>query len=517
MKWKQRILFCGITTLFVCSVVFLLQALPQVKVSSFRLTNSGRYMNYGENTAHMSAIRKRLNKSNYTSDDFSPEKGDPNLLQGFQGGQVGGIRNSVQPLQFYPSANFVNYTDKDVDYLLKKLQSINKEIYNFEKLRKMSYSQLIENYHDSIKKGKYLSAYRTYEGGYMTNWEKFHKGIHQTALYDPKDQSIDGLLMDMTNEPIIDVEMKEGGTQLKLIITFSDEGQALFKPMRHSRDYETLPDHFYFTDYERHNAEIAAFHLDKVLGFYRVPPTAGRKVNMTYDIKRLADHKLAKTFFKSPANNVCFHGACSYYCDTSHAICGNPDMLEGSFATFLPPEKIAARKTWRNPWKRSYSKHRKAYWEAYDDLCEKVKQRAPYNKGRRLLDLIDMHIFDFFQGNMDRHHYETLKDFGNNTFHLHLDNGRGFGKSIHDEMSILAPIYQCCQIRYSTFLKLAKLYVGPEKLSSETRQSLSKDSISPILTEPHLYALDRRVIKVLKEIYTCIEDGKPIDEVIIDR
>lgn len=73
-------------------------------------------------------------------------------------------------------------------------------------------------------------------------------------------------------------------------------------------------------------------------------------------------------------------------------------MLEGSFATFLPPEKIAARKTWRNPWKRSYSKHRKAYWEAYDDLCEKVKQRAPYNKGRRLLDLIDMHIFDFFQG-----------------------------------------------------------------------------------------------------------------------
>ena len=27
--------------------------------------------------------------------------------------------------------------------------------------------------------------------------------------------------------------MKEGGTQLKLMITFSDEGQALFKPMRY--------------------------------------------------------------------------------------------------------------------------------------------------------------------------------------------------------------------------------------------------------------------------------------------
>lgn len=38
----------------------------------------------------------------------------------------------------------------------------------------------------------------------------------------------------------------------------------------------------------------------RALGFYRVPPTAGRRVNMTYDLKRLADHKLAKTFFKSP-------------------------------------------------------------------------------------------------------------------------------------------------------------------------------------------------------------------------
>lgn len=516
MKWKQRVIFCGITALFVCSVVFLLQALPQVKVSSLGLGNSGRFLQYGENTAHMSAVRKRLNKSNYTSDDFSPEKGDPELLRGFPIRQHEQMRINVEPLKTY-SSEYVNYTDRDVDQLLRKLQMLNSEIYNFNKLKKMSYQQLIENYNAGIKKGKYLAAYRTYDGAYMANWERFHKGIHQTALYDPDDSSIEGLIKDMTNEPIVDVEMKEGGTQLKLMITFSDEGQALFKPMRHSRDHETLPDHFYFTDFERHNAEIAAFHLDRVLGFYRVPPTIGRKVNMTYEIKRLADHKLSKTFFKSPANNVCFHGSCSYYCDTSHAICGNPDMLEGSFATFLPPEKLAARKTWRNPWKRSYSKHRKAYWEAYDDLCEKVRQRQPYNKGRRLNDLIDMHIFDFLQGNMDRHHYETIKDFGNDTFHLHLDNGRGFGKTLHDEMSILAPIYQCCQIRYSTFIKLVKLYLGPDKMSSLMRTSLAKDSISPILTEPHLYALDRRIIKVLKEIYTCIQEGRDVEEVIVDK
>ena len=98
-------------------------------------------------------------------------------------------------------------------------------------------------------------------------------------------------------------------------------------------------------------------------------------------------------------------------------------MLEGSFATFLPPEKLAKRKTWRNPWKRSYSKHRKAYWEGYDDLCEKVKQRPPYNKGRRLLDLIDMHIFDFLQGKFSNQLYCTiiLGSFWILCYHIGMD------------------------------------------------------------------------------------------------
>lgn len=44
--------------------------------------------------------------------------------------------------------------------------------------------------------------------------------------------------------------------------------------------------------------------------------------------------------------------------------------------------------------------------------------------------------------------------YGNETFPLHLDHGRGFGRPFHDELSILAPVLQCCLIRKSTLVKL---------------------------------------------------------------
>ncbi|XP_004705927.1 extracellular serine/threonine protein kinase FAM20C [Echinops telfairi] len=340
------------------------------------------------------------------------------------------------------------------------------------------------------------------------NWLKFHIGINRYELYSRHNPAVEALLQDLGSQRITSVAMKSGGTQLKLIMMFQNYGQALFKPMKQTREQETPPDFFYFSDYERHNAEIAAFHLDRILDFRRVPPVAGRMVNMTKEIRDVTrDKKLWRTFFISPANNVCFYGECSYYCSTEHALCGKPDQIEGSLAAFLPDLSLAKRKTWRSPWRRSYHKRRKAEWEVDPDYCEEVKQTPPYDNPHRILDLMDMTIFDFLMGNMDRHHYETFEKFGNETFIIHLDNGRGFGKHSHDELSILVPLQQCCRIRRSTYLRLQLLAKEEYKLSLLMAESLRRDRVAPVLFPLHLEALDRRLRLVLQAVGACVDKG----------
>ncbi|XP_054715736.1 extracellular serine/threonine protein CG31145-like isoform X2 [Uloborus diversus] len=349
----------------------------------------------------------------------------------------------------------------------------------------------------------------------MTNWEKFHIGISRHWLYPEDAKIVEAMLQDIATQRITSLEQLPGGTQIKFVVTFENGGQALMKPMRFPRDQETLPDHFYFTDFERHHSEIASYHLDRLLGYRRAPPVIGRTLNITTEIYPFADEEFLKTFFISPAGNLCFHGQCTYYCDTAHAVCGHPDMVEGSFAAWLPPKEVLDRKPVRSPWRRSYNKRRKASWETDDNYCLQVKRTSPYDQGRRIYDLMDLAIFDFLTGNMDRHHYEVMNVFGNESAPIHWDHGRGFGKTLHDEHSILRPLLQCCYIRLSTFNRLFTFHTGPARLSDLMRESMANDPVAPVLTEAHLQALDRRVGIILEAVRKCLRVNRP-DLVFLD-
>jgi len=118
--------------------------------------------------------------------------------------------------------------------------------------------------------------------------------------------------------------------------------------------------------------------------------------------------------------------------------------------------------------------------------------------------LIDVAIFDFLIGNADRHHYEVFKDVPNSCVLL-IDNGKSFGNPYVDELTILAPLYNCCVIRKSTYQRLM-LFAKSGSLSQAIQELTIDDPLSPLLTSAHYRSLDRRIKTVLEVISLCIDE-----------
>ncbi|CAB0013355.1 unnamed protein product [Nesidiocoris tenuis] len=102
---------------------------------------------------------------------------------------------------------------------------------------------------------------------------------------------------------------------------------------------------------DRHNGEVAAFHLARLLGLNRVPIAAMRKINLNTEILPVASKILSRTFYRKD-NTTCFYGVCTY-CRPTDGVCDDRRSLEGAIVLWLPQAFQLVKH--RHPWQRSYS------------------------------------------------------------------------------------------------------------------------------------------------------------------
>lgn len=122
-------------------------------------------------------------------------------------------------------------------------------------------------------------------------------------------------------------------------------------------------------------------------------------------------------------------------------------------------------------------------------------------------------VFDFLIGNADRHRLEFFKDRMPKSILL-LDNGKSFGNPRVDELTILAPLYQCCRVRrrlYQLMLQYSEINFG----ALLNDRYLKHDPLYPVLTDAHLESVNRRLRKVLAVLASCMEQHGP-DTVLVD-
>ncbi|XP_026524994.1 glycosaminoglycan xylosylkinase [Pseudonaja textilis] len=340
-------------------------------------------------------------------------------------------------------------------------------------------------------------------------WEIAAQWVVPREVYPEETPELGAVMHAMATKKIIKADVGYKGTQLKALLVLEGGQKVVFKPKRYPREYviEGEP----YAGYDRHNAEVAAFHLDRILGFRRAPLVVGRFVNLRTEIKPVATEQLLSTFM-TLGNNTCFYGKC-YYCRETEPACAEGDSMEGSLTLWLPDAWPLQKH--RHPWGRTYREGKLARWEYDESYCDAVKKTSPYDSGPRLLDIIDTAIFDYLIGNADRHHYESFQDDEGASMLILLDNAKSFGNPSLDERSILAPLYQCCIIRVSTWNRLN--YIKNGVLKSALKTAMSHDPIAPVLSASHMDALDLRLLNILATIKQCTDQFGPDIVLVEDR
>ncbi|XP_014252220.1 glycosaminoglycan xylosylkinase-like [Cimex lectularius] len=334
-------------------------------------------------------------------------------------------------------------------------------------------------------------------------WQAAANWVTPTQIAPKSSTLLPHVLRALETGKILSANITSKGSQLKLLLMYEKGQKVLFKPKWYERDKVILGKPYAGKD--RHNGEIAAFHLARLLGLNRAPIVSGRIVNLKEDILPVATYDLSRTFYKN-GSNTCFYGVC-LYCKPTDGVCADGALLEGSVTLWLPEHWKLVRL--RHPWQRSYTSSF-ATWELYTDYCSVIRKSKMYKDEDKILDLIEISVFDFLIGNGDRHHYEMFEAKGSKA--LLIDNGKSFGNPHVDFIDTLAPLYQCCRIREEFVSVLASLRDG--QLSNWLEVLLSSSPLSPVLTKEHFEALDRRVNIVLAAILYCINE-KGEEEVLV--
>ena len=280
------------------------------------------------------------------------------------------------------------------------------------------------------------------------------RSLPGAAFAGPIERESDAAWLErLATQPIVDVVRNKGGATITLRVRFADGKRAAFKPeQRHSAS--------------NYRAEIAAFHLDRVLGFGRTAPVLGRSVDAGR-LRQWLEH--AET---------------------------DPKWLERFDESVLVRDGRVrgALIAWHE--KRLTSAAPPPRWTAA--LLDADAGALPEE---RALEWSDLVLFDYLIDNTDRWSGGNVLALGDGGPLIFLDNAAGFMRKVGAEPE-KSPVAKVCRFRKQTVATLRAASDG--KLGELLGASLAGDPLGSALTPGQLREVDRRVGLLLEHVDRCI-------------
>jgi hypothetical protein len=275
------------------------------------------------------------------------------------------------------------------------------------------------------------------------------------------------------------IERGTGGRSVGFRLTFEDGSRGYFKP-----EQTFSGSHFY--------AEIASYHLDRMLGLGRVPPTIGR---------RLAWAPLRALVGRERASEVIVRG---------DEVCGSlswwvPEPLVRlsvglgweAWARFSPPLAVS-------PFQRARVYAIEASGGAVvQDASETRRAADAPDVADRAAELSDMVLFDYLTENIDRWGggYTNVRTRGDAGPLVFLDNAAGFIEAPQASPGFMdARLHAIQRFRRSTVEAIRALSIDG------LRERVEHDACAPILNARFYAQLEERRVALLAHVDRMIAE-----------
>lgn len=287
------------------------------------------------------------------------------------------------------------------------------------------------------------------------------------------------LLEVLAGSEITQVERGSGGRSLAFRLTFADGSRGYFKPPQ-----TFSGSHFY--------AEIASYHLDRMLGLGRVPPTIGRRIAWA-PLREVAagDARVGEAIVDR--DHVC--GSLSYWVPERLVPIQLGLGWEG-WTRFSPAPAVS-------PFQRARVYAAQASGES--TVAESAIARAADapDTSDRAAELSDLVLFDYLTENIDRWggDYTNVRTRGAGGPLVFLDNAAGFIASPQASPGFMdARLHAVQRFRRSTVDAIRAFSI------EEFRARVEADVCAPVLTD-RLYAqLEERRTTLLAHVDRMIAE-----------
>ena len=279
-------------------------------------------------------------------------------------------------------------------------------------------------------------------------------GGHPSAGFlGPVDRALDGAWVQrLATGRVAQVEWHGGGVSLTFRVRFADGKKALFKPE------QTLSG-------SNHRAEIAAYHLDRMLGFGRVAVVVGRALPVALLRDAVTDPKISDR--------------------VARELVADGDKITGALIAWHTAPLASAEP--KPGWRASMS--------GKIPLDDAIKPRAG--------ELSDLMVFDFLQDNTDRWSGGNVLSLGKDGPLIFLDNASSLLPSrAKSGASLARELAQVCRFRRRTAAALR----GDRDLAGELAESVARDPAGTKLEARVVEALRERVRHLRRHLAACERD-----------